>query len=185
MTADLSLKEEDRTSVIARDARHRREGRGSKRDSMTAGMQQLAIRDKDNEAVTLDSRHVVMVDDLRRGQYDMEATLIEVDGVSLLGLMVNYRYLISRTGVNMTFEENRDLLDTMIEDARRLCVRSPILFRMSTRTRIINSKNSRYGIDQYDQFRTISTSKGIKEIISISASYYDALDPEGSNDMNQ
>jgi hypothetical protein len=185
VTADLSLKEEDRTSDIAREARRRRDSRGSKRDSVTAPMQQLALRDKEHSAITIDSKHVVIANDLRGGKFDMEATLIEVDGVSLLGLMVNYRYLISRTGVNMTFEENRNLLDTMIEDARRLCVRSPVLFRMSTRARIINSRNTRYGIDQYDQFRTISTSKGIKEIISISASYYDALDPEGGNDMNQ
>ena len=184
VTADLSLKEEDRTSDIAREARRRRVSRVSERDSVTEPMQQLALRDKLPSALTIDSKHVVIGNDLRGAKYDMEATLIEVDGASLLGLIVNYRYLISRTGVSMTFEENRNLLDTMIEDARRLCVRSPVLFRMSTRARIINSKNTRYGIDQYDQFRTISTSKGIKEIISISASYYDALGPEGGNVMN-
>ena len=85
----------------------------------------------------------------------------------------------------MNFDETRNLLDMMIEDARRLCVRSPVLFRMSTRTRIINSKETRYGVDHSQYFRTISTSKGIQEIIRLSMGYYDALDPEGSTDTNQ
>jgi hypothetical protein len=42
--------------------------------------------------------------------------------------------------------EQIQLLDVMIEDARRLCVRSPILFRMSTRRHIVSSKNTRYGM---------------------------------------
>lgn len=77
------------------------------------------------------------------------------------------------------------LLETMIEDARRLCVRSPILFRMSTRMQIINSRNTRYGIDHGPMFRTLTTSKGIQEIISLSASYYNSLDPSGGDDATQ
>jgi hypothetical protein len=85
----------------------------------------------------------------------------------------------------MTFEETRVLLDTMIEDARRLCVRSPVLFRMSTRAKIINSSNTRYGINHGSMFRTLTTSQGIKEIISLSASYFNSLDPEGGKDTTQ
>lgn len=61
--------------------------------------------------------------------------------------MINYRHLISRGGPDMTFEETKELLEIMIEDARRLCTRSPILFRMSTRSTIINSVNTRFGVD--------------------------------------
>lgn len=42
----------------------------------------------------------------------------------------------------MTSDETRTLLETMIKDARRLCIRSPILFTMSARVRIINSENT-------------------------------------------
>ena len=95
----------------------------------------------------------------------MEATLIKVDRILLLGLITNYRYLISQAGPHMSFEKNRSLPETIIEDTRRLCVRSPVLFRILTRSRIINSRNTRYGIDHFDVFRTITTSTGIKEII--------------------
>ena len=61
------------------------------------------------------------------------------------------------------------------EDARRLCVRSPILFRMSTRWHIISSKNTRYGIDHGTMFRTLTTSRGIKNIVELSASYFNSL----------
>lgn len=85
----------------------------------------------------------------------------------------------------MTFEETRTLLETMIEDTRRLCIRSPILFRMSTRVRIINSENTRYGINHGPMFRTLTTSKGIKEIISLSAAYYNSLDPTSTESSTQ
>ena len=63
----------------------------------------------------------------------------------------------------------------MIEDARRLCVRSPILFRMSTRRHIISSKNTRYGVDDGTMFKTLTTSSGIKNILSLSSSYFNSL----------
>ena len=37
----------------------------------------------------------------------------------------------------MTFEETRTLLETMIEDARHVCIRSLILFRMYTKIRML------------------------------------------------
>ena len=111
--------------------------------------------------------------------------LIEVDWSSLSDLIVNYRYLIVRGGSKMTFEEVNTLLDTMTEDVRRLVVRSPILFRMSTRVRIIHSENARYGINLRTHFQTLTTSKDIKEIISLSAAYYNSLYPTGSDDSTQ
>ena len=181
VTEDLSVKETDNTHIILKKARERLQ----RRESIPTNLSQLTLRDRRPNVVTIDSKYVKIVDDLREGDWDLEATLIEVDGISLLNLMTNYRYLISRGGPNMSFDETRNLLDMMIEDARRLCVRSPVLFRMSTRARIMYSRNTRYGIDHGTMFRTISTSKGIQEIIRLSVSYFDALDPEGSNDTNQ
>lgn len=73
----------------------------------------------------------------------------------------------------------------MIEDARRLYIRSPILFRMSTRRHIISSRNTRYGVDHGLIFRTLTTSRGIKNIISLSASYFNALSSPGNHDKSQ
>lgn len=78
-----------------------------------------------------------------------------------------------------------EMLDTMIEDARRLCVRSPILFRMSTRRHIIASKNTRYGVDHGSMFQTLTTSSGIKNIISLSAAYFNSLASSGNTDKSQ
>lgn len=74
-------------------------------------------------------------------------------------------------------QQTKELLDQMIEAARRFCLLSPILFRMSTRLKIFSSNNTRYGVDTEHSFKTITTSAGIKEIIMMSASYYSALDP--------
>jgi hypothetical protein len=138
-----------------------------------------------SDAVTIDSSNVFIVNELRPDEWDMEATLIEVDGSSILNLMVNYRHLISRGGPDMSFEETRDLLETMIEDARRLCVRSPVLFRMSTRSKIITSRDTRFGINHGEMFRTLTTSQGIKEIISLSAAYFNSLDTTGTDNHVQ
>jgi hypothetical protein len=137
------------------------------------------------EPITIDSDFVKIVHKLHEHTWDLQSTLIEVDGSSLLNLIVNYKHLISRGGPEMSFDETKTLLDMMIEDARRLCVRSPVLFRMSTRSHIIHSKNTRYGISHREMFRTLTTSQGIKEIISLSAAYFNSLDPAGSSDKTQ
>jgi hypothetical protein len=142
-------------------------------------------RVRGRDPITIDSDFVKIVNNLHEHQWDLQSTLIEVDGSSLLNLIVNYKHLISRGGPDMSFEETKALLDTMIEDARRLCVRSPVLFRMSTRGHIINSKNTRYGISHRSMFRTVTTSQGIKEIVSLSAAYYNSLDPVGGSDKTQ
>jgi hypothetical protein len=102
----------------------------------------LALRHhgRNVDAVTIDSKHVKIVNDLSYGEWDHEATLIEVDSSALLNLIVNWRYLIQRGSPDMPFDETRILLNGMIEDARRLCIRSSILFRMSTCAHIIKSK---------------------------------------------
>ena len=56
--------------------------------------------------VTMDSERVRIVNNLR-GDWEMQATLIEVDGSALQDLMIRYRYLINRGGPDMSFEETR------------------------------------------------------------------------------
>jgi hypothetical protein len=73
----------------------------------------------------------------------------------------------------------------MIKDARRLYIRSPILFRMSTRRHTMTSKKTRYGVDHGLIFRTLTTSRGIKNIISLRASYFNALSTSGNKDKSQ
>lgn len=145
----------------------------------------LAVKSHPRDMVTIDSEHVHLVDDFSTEQWDVQGMLIEVDGFSLWDLMLNFRHLISQGGPGMSDSETSMVLERMIEDARRLCTRSPILFRMSTRTRIISSKNTRYGVDHGPMFRTLTTSRGIREIISLSASYYNSLDPTDSKGTAQ
>ena len=189
VSSDLSIVQSyhvDTTAVLASRVKTRlhRKNVGSTSENTNSAlinMSSLSLQSLQSKQsrVTIDSNSVKIVNDVRRGEWDLEATLIEVDGSSITKLMVNFRHLISRGGPEMTFEETRSLLEIMIEDARRLCVRSPVLFRMSTRDKIINSRNTRYGVNHGSMFRTLTTSQGIKEIISLSASYFNSLDPAG------
>ena len=184
VSPDLQIIQTDQTACILTRAKY--QARERDRDRQILDQRKApARRNRDPDTVTIDSACVTIVKDLRIGDWDLRGLLVEVDWSSLWDLMVNYRNLIAGGGPEMTFKETETLLETMIDDARRLCVRSPILFRMSTRVRIINSENTRYGINHGPMFRTLTTSKGIKEIISLSASYYNSLDPHGSDDSTQ
>ena len=175
VSPDLQIIQTDQTASIM--ARAKQEVNGRDRP--------LALWKRSSDVVTIDSERVTVVHDLRRGNWDLRGLLVEVDWSSLWDLIVNYRNIIAGGGPDMTFEETKQLLETMIEDARRLCIRSPILFRMSTRACIINSENTRYGINHGPVFRTLITSKGIKEIISLSAAYYNSLDTGSTNTTQQ
>ncbi|KAF1808585.1 hypothetical protein P152DRAFT_462310 [Eremomyces bilateralis CBS 781.70] len=180
---DLSIVFKDRVSQYAGEARSRLQSNRSPYGLGSTMTGVVEIEGKTYEAVTIDSDHVKIVNNLRAQRYpcDMEATLIEVDGTSLMALMTNYRHLINKGGPEMDFEESEKLLDGMIEDARRVIYRSPILFRASTRQQIIASRNTRYGVNHDQVFQTLTTSEGIREILSLSASYYNSLDPEDTN----
>lgn len=177
MSPDLSVVRKDQTLAIATKARSRQPTKDLP-SSAPSSKRAVSVKGLDYDAaVTIDSDNVLVVQDLkaRRDQWDVEGTLIEVDGSSLMDLMLHYRHLISRGGPDMSFQIKKDLLETMIDDARRLVLRSPILFRMSTRVQIISSKNTRYGVDYDRYFQTLATSKGIRETISLSAAYFDSL----------
>ena len=184
VSPDLQILHTDQTASIVTRAKYQARDRDRNRQ-VSDQRKTPDWRKKHFDTVTIDSACVTIVKDLRNGDWDLRGLLVEVDWSSLWDLMVNYRNLIAGGGPEMTFEETRTLLETMIEDARRLCIRSPILFRMSTRVRIINSENTRYGINHGPMFRTLTTSKGIKEIISLSAAYYNSLDPTGSESSTQ
>lgn len=133
---NLSVVQTDQTAKIAERARQRRAA--SRQDSFISRDNSLT-KDREyrfknhHDAVTIDSAEVKITNELRNENWDVSSTLIEVDGSSLISLIVHYRKLVLRAGPDPPFEVTRELLETMIEDARRLCVRSPILFRMSTR----------------------------------------------------
>jgi hypothetical protein len=129
--------------------------------------------------VNIDSEKVTLVNDLRRydKQFDLESTLIEVDYSSMARLLVNFQLIIQNRNAAQDLDETRNLLENMMEDIRRLCNRSAILFRVSTRTKIITSKNIRYGVNNGREFTTLTTSKGIRKIISLSSAYYTSIDP--------
>lgn len=134
---DLSLIVKDVTPDVAANA-HRRLQRH-------AAQSQSALLSFRKDAVTIDSDNVEVVHQFSnlRKELDLSATLMEVNVSSLFALMHDYRYIISNSGSQMTFQQTKGMLDRMIESARRFCVRSPILFRMSTRTRIINSVSNK------------------------------------------
>ncbi len=58
---------------------------------------------------------------------------------------------------------------------------------MSTRNRIIDATDIRYGIDNEQGFQTFTTSKGIQELVMMSSSYFNSLDPSapGMTDSTQ
>ena len=169
VSQDLSIEETDQTASIVKTAKFRAHDRDR---GFLDQRKALTRRHQDQDTVTIDSEKVIVVNDLSDREFDLRGLLVEVDWSSLWDLITDYRTLIARGGPEMTFEETKDLLETIIENARRLCIRSPILFRMSTRSRIIHSENTRYGINQGPMFKTLTTSKGIKEMISLSAAYY-------------
>lgn len=144
---DLTVVSKDRSAQAADSAKNRPRSRfllsGAFKARSESKLESMArVRSKEFDAVTIDSDLVTIVHDIHTcpGEFDLECALIEVDGPSLGNLIVRYRKLIEGRGPAMNVDQTRDLLEIMMEDVRRLCHRSPILFRMSTRSRIIKSK---------------------------------------------
>ncbi|KAI9775615.1 MAG: hypothetical protein M1839_001016 [Geoglossum umbratile] len=179
---DLSIVQTDQTAAVAAKARARARRYSAGAPSNSTSPTALSRIGRDDSSVTIDSADVHIVDNLSQEEWDIESTLIEVDGSSLMSLIFNYRDLIYRNGPALTHGRTMSLLETMIEDARRLCARSPILFRMSIRRHIMKSTDTRYGIDDGVMFRTLTTSEGIREMISLGAAYFNSLD---GNDKEQ
>jgi hypothetical protein len=103
---DLSVIQTDNTATVVKNARDRRTSEGSA--VLQANNPQRALaspRSREDRTVTIDSDNVEIVNDFTAGKWDLESTLIEVDGQSLIGLIVNYRHLIHRGGPALTSEE--------------------------------------------------------------------------------
>ncbi|KAF2399750.1 hypothetical protein EJ06DRAFT_530553, partial [Trichodelitschia bisporula] len=178
VTKDLNVIASDLTADFISRARERHERPMSMLLPHGASGDPFMLREQKHPAVNIDSRHVTIVHDLRYhyNEFDLESTLIEVDAASMMKLIVGFRLIVQYKAPSDNLDETRKLLEVMMEDVRRLCQRSAILFRMSTRVKIMNSKNTRYGVNNGRQFTTLTTSKGIREIIKLSASYFTALD---------
>jgi hypothetical protein len=133
-------------------------------------------RNVQGHTLTIDSDKVKLMHDLPMdGQFDIACTLIEIDMFSMRDLMTNYRTIVQDGGRNIAAKEIVQILDAMINDVRRLCIRSPRLFRMSTRALIAQSTNTRYGVDYGSLFVTLTTSEGIRKLVEQSSSYYLSL----------
>ena len=105
---ELSITQADNTASVVKRSRERRRISNGSRRSDTSPTRALATRHRDSRGdrtVTIDSKNVQIVNDLSKGTWDLEATLIEVDGLSLISLIVNYRHLIHRGGPQMTFAD--------------------------------------------------------------------------------
>jgi hypothetical protein len=138
--------------------------------------QALIRRNVQDHTLTIDSDNVKLMHGLCNGNsFDITCTLIEIDMFSMRDLMTNYRTIVQDGGRNIAAREILQILDAMINDVRRLCTRSPRLFRMSTRAMIAQSTNTRYGVDYGSLFITLTTSEGIRKLVEQSSSYYLSL----------
>lgn len=175
---ELALIKIDKTEQYYKEAKRRADAHGAT-SLLRINTQQSRSASSKHGFVNINSKDVRIVRNLRAEEWDVEATLVEVDAHSLNALMTNYRYLIAQGGPDMSFQEAKNLLEKMMEDARKFCLRSPILFRASTRAQIVTSRNTRYGVDHAEHyFQTLTTSEGIRETVTLSASYYNSLDAD-------
>jgi hypothetical protein len=173
---DLRIIPVDLTPKVV--AQYKGRQRGNKFGATVAeGIKDLA-KTAENDTVNISSKNVTLLNSLsERGEYDLESTCIEVDGISLLNLIYNFRDLIGKQGqhANIAPEGTVKILEIMIEDARRLLIRSPILTRAAQRIVIQSSRNTRYGFDTGKMFHTFTTSRGIAEMIQQGVGYYSSL----------
>lgn len=151
VTKDLRVIASDSTPTVLENSRRRKD---SLLTSLIPGqkIEAVVVAGKERHpTVNIDSEQVTLVPDLRyyAGQFDLESTLIEVDETSIVNLLVNFQIIIETKNAAHGLDETRNLLEAMMEDVRRLCNRSAILFRMSTRMKIITGKDIRYGVSAF------------------------------------
>lgn len=102
---DLSIIQSDNTAKVIARSRDRDLHPAPPHFGPSSTMRGLIAKRCDERTVTIHSDHVEIVNDLKAGTWDLESTLIEVDGSSLTNLIVNYRHLIYRGGPALTFAE--------------------------------------------------------------------------------
>ena len=165
--SDLKIEEDDRTASIAVRARSQEDQRNHK-DRAERSTQ-------DSEMVTIDSQKVAIVNDPQHDKWDLNACLVEVDGSSCLRLLRNFQVVLGQIGRDSSADDVTMFLNTIIEDVHVLFARSPVLLRITTRSRIYRSNETRYGISSETNFVTLTTSRVFKEILSCFASIYNSL----------
>jgi hypothetical protein len=103
--SDLSILQSDNTPQTVARVLHRNGHETD--DNLSQPCPKLTLLSKayDERTVTIESDHVYLVNDLACRNWDLESTLIEVDGSSLINLIVNYRHLIYRGGPALTTGE--------------------------------------------------------------------------------
>jgi hypothetical protein len=75
----------------------------------------------DSDCVKIVHNLRVSVENEKKGlDFDVQATLVEVDQSSLMHLNTNFKWLIAQTGSDMNNQEAERVLNIMIEHARRL-----------------------------------------------------------------
>ena len=102
---DLSITQSDNTSQVITRSCQRILALDDSYFVSNSARRALTSKRYDDRTVTIHSDHVEIVNDLSAGKWDLESTLIEVDGSSLTNLIVNYRHLIHRGGPALTFSE--------------------------------------------------------------------------------
>ena len=102
---DLSIMQSDNTPQVV--ARYRERNLITDRSCSASNTAKHALVAKgwDDSTVTIHSQHVKIVTNLSAHKWDLQSTLIEVDGSSLTSLIVNYRHLIYRGGPALSFTE--------------------------------------------------------------------------------
>jgi hypothetical protein len=140
-------------------------------------------RNIQDHTLTIDSDQVKLIHGTNSTdqEFDITCTLVEIDMFSMRDLMRNYRTIIQSGKRNMTSKDTIQILDTMINDVRCLCTRSPRLFRMGTRSAIAQSKRTMYGVDYTSLFATLTTSEGIRKIVEKSSAFYLSLNENKSD----
>jgi hypothetical protein len=102
---DLSITQSDNTSQVIARYRERNMLTDRQYSASNVAKHALVAKGWNDRTVTIHSDHVSIVKDLTSRSWDLESTLIEVDGSSLTSLMVNYRHLIYRGGPSLSFAE--------------------------------------------------------------------------------
>jgi hypothetical protein len=150
VTKDLRVIASDSTAQVLENSRRRSDSALTNFISSQRTDSLVVAGNRGHPTVNIDSEQVILVNDLctYRGRFDLESTLIEVDATSMVSLLVNFQLIIQNRNAAQDLDETRNLLEAMMEDVRRLCNRSAILFRMSTRMKIIMSRDIRYGVSR-------------------------------------
>ena len=113
---DLSVIKTDNTATVVQNARDRRVFEDGPVFQPSSPQRALTnSKAREDRTVTIDSDNVEIVNHFVPNKWDLESTLIEVDGQSMIGLLVNYRHLIHRSGPVLESEETVGTSNSYVE----------------------------------------------------------------------